>query len=286
MTALLALDTHPFLAGPGAEWAEPLRRSPGMDCHTLPVAESDEDLGNLVELLTGDQSLLVQYPVARQARVEAMARVLRQVGPAPIALVATRLPPLSAAVLALLLRRLGTRPGWDAGRLAAAVPLLERQLITVSWARRLGPVVRDAAARGPRGRRPGPGWLSLNGFEIRPGLPAEAVLAVTPHRAAPVPVPEGAVVFKAARPGDDGRLSPGPASAGVPSPAALTWFGTPKSAEIVILSPDLADLTEAVERDLAARVQVRACAWCRLEAPGGDRCAFCGHSGAAFAVAR
>lgn len=298
MTALLALDTHPFVPEPGAEWAEPLWSAAGADvigCRSLPIVETDEELGDLVavvaELSRSSESVLVLYPVARQARVEALMRILRPVSPVPLARVATRLPPLSAAVLALLLRRLGGRPGWDAGRLAAAVPLLEQQLTTVGWVRRIGRPIRAAATPGTAGRRFGPGWFSVNGFEIRVDAGPAGGLEIRAHRGVPVPVPAGQLAYTAGNRGDGERLSPVPpttvsvrpatVSAGSPGEAARAWFSTSRSAEMVFLETSLAALTDGVERGLAARVQVRPCDWCQLETPSGPAavagCAFCAH---------
>jgi hypothetical protein len=284
MTALLALDTHPFVPGPGAEWAEPLWTAIGGDAsiaHALTIDEIDQKIDDLVAVVAGmsrrSGSVLVLYPVARQARVEALLRTLRRVGPAPIAVAATRMPPLSAAVLALLLRRLGGRPGWDAGRLAAAVPLLEQHLTTVGWVQRVARPVRVRAV--PEASRGiGLKWLSVNGFEIRVDTTG---LQITRHQGVPVPVPEGSLAFTVGRRGDDERLAPVapvPTSAGSPGEPARHWFATARSAEMVVLTPALATLAADVERDLAARVQVRACEWCRLETPTGvDGCAFCAH---------
>ena len=276
MTALLALDTHPFLPGPGAEWGEPFwaPAAEAMTCHARPVGETDQELGELLALAAETDQLLILYPLARQARVEALLRVLRQVNSTPIAGVATRMPPLSAAVLALLLRRLGGRPGWDAGHLAAVVPLLERQVTAVSWVRRIGRPVRAAAVAGSRPF--GPGWLSVNGFEIRMDGQHPEGLRIAPHRGVPVSMPEGNLAFAVGRRGDEGRLAPVAVWAGEPGGSARSWYATSRSAELVFLDAALATLTEDVERALAAQVRLRDCEWCGSPTPSvATSYAFC-----------
>jgi hypothetical protein len=296
MTALLVLDPHPFTPDPvdgwtpDSAWAERLWTAAGDDAvPTLGarLAGTGDELEALVsavaDLRESAGSVLLLYPAHRPAPARALLRTLHWAGLGPDAAVATAAPPLSTSVITLLLRGLAGRPDWDAGRLAAAAPVLAEEITTTGWVPRAGRPLRSRAG-GPS-RTGWTGWTALpsrGGYDVT--VEPDGSLRLT-RRPTPAPAPAPATANGMPTDGSptaDGpltyRVSTDPGTAG----PARRWFGTGRSRETVTLDPALlADRFAALEQRLHGRARVRRCEWCGSSTPSAGPaaagCTSCHH---------
>jgi hypothetical protein len=191
-----------------------------------------------------------------------------------LAVVAVSAPPLAAGVLASLLSSLSEHI--DApGLLLAALPRLERELVSLAWVDRvtglghLGPGVVQRA-------------LSLvPGTSFGASLTPEPVVRRLTKQDLSVPVPaiegpmRGLVAGRSANPSWVAEFVE-PALAGVeleevePSEWVPDWWGTSKVVEVVAHPTDIAELAARLTRGLRRSP----CQWC-AELIAADRCPFC-----------
>src|SRR5215475_8502187 len=243
---------------------------------SLPVGEQQlatlaDDLAALTE---GERPVLVLYPRHRAAEILPLLRLLRLVLHTDrLVAVPTSLPPLAVGVLVNLLHLLADRLELDAGRAAAAVPELERQLVVVCWVR----TVAGLHSPQPSMAQHLLGWAARRGFEVtvRPVPAIRRIGAASP----PAALPAGATMSRGVALRGERRhlswltatLAPAGLPAAAPAPGTDRWFGTSRAAELVVFPTDL----DALAALMADRLRVEDCAWCGVPGPGG-RCAFCG----------
>ncbi|CAN5247975.1 hypothetical protein BH23ACT9_BH23ACT9_10750 [soil metagenome] len=267
MNGVIALGRHagPFLPAP---------------IHVVHVdpAEVLGDLGAMHDLLSHQlavqQPLLVIYPATLgDAPARAISTVRAALDGAPLLWHATGLPPLAADVLVTLAAALH-EPLGDAAVVAAALPLLEQQIVHLAWV----PSVTGLRAPAPtvwqhaRSMAPGGSWLVSSWPE--PGIHR---LGSGDLPALPSPAQEVGVVV-ADLDGDLTWITPTvmahmPAAVGVqvePPADSAAWWGCRRVTQVVVYPRSV----EQLARALRGHLDPGPCGWCRRTV-GSRICPWC-----------
>lgn len=269
MTAVLAVGfaAEPFL--PGEAPVVP-----------LPISPARDDLAGLVASLrdalhSQGAAIAIHCRRAPEPALQRLGTARAALDGQALACHATSLPPLAGAVLCSLAAALSTRLP-EPGRLLAALPALERELLWITW---LGSV---------RGLREPAPTLAQQGASLMPGRafaasswPQPAVHTLTRDR--PVPLPEAAQEFHlaiAARDGDVAwmdnvalSLDSPPTRHYDPTPTGPQWWSTSRLVEAVAYPVAL----DVLAGQVGAGLSLDPCRWCGQPVASAP-CPFCGYA--------
>lgn len=267
MNGVVALGRH----------AGPFLDEPVHVVHVDPDAVLD-DLAALHEVvaeqLALQPSIVVVYPDRLgDAPARALSTVRTALGAAPVLWHATRLPPLAADVLVTLAGALHGPLGGVA-EVAAALPVLESQLVHLTWL----PTVSGLTEPSPsvvqhaRSALPGASWLVTS-------WPDPAVRRLTADDPPPLPRPAQPIgVALADLDGERrwvvdlvGPQLPDAAGVEVDPPAdSARWWGAKRVTQVVLYPRSI----EALAQALRPHIDPGPCAWCRRWV-GSAECPWC-----------
>lgn len=252
---------------------------PGCSPAMALTGSADATLDELVDAievgLDATGAALVLYPRWAGANTASRVRTARRiVGSGRVVGRPVDLPPLAGAVLAALVAAaapFAARPG----DVLASATVLERQLPTVAWLRRVG----GLRSPGPTLRQHVASWLPWTRFVAWTGEdPGVATitrdLATVPDRAETHPgwgwavagdVPAGVSWVRAALGPTGGTVTELP-----PSPLGRRWWGTAPVVEAVAHPSSL----DGVLAALRPVPRLTTCEWCGDDVPGAP-CPFC-----------
>lgn len=246
---------------------------------SLPLGPERGDLEELYDAVVGalEQPTLAILPARWADRAIRRLQTVQLVSDkSPMAFYVTDLPPLAGGILASIASALASRLA-DAGVLHAALPAVERELIWVTWLRRIARLRDPAPSMSQRARSvvPGRRWVVSNWPEPR-------VHAVKDRRKVP-PLPELLATFQLAVAPNDGdpewARAVSAELAGVatreyePTPLGASWWGTEQLVETVAYPIDI----DALAEHAASGLVPAACHWCG-ERIASAACPFCGHA--------
>ncbi len=259
------------------------RGGPFLDAPTpvvaVPATIERADLPQLHRTVAGQidaaGGALVLYPaVGAEPTLRRIQTVRAALGSPPLMVHELTAPPLAAEVVVTLAAGLAGRLG-DLALVAAALPILERQLVTLTWLPRVTGLSDPSPTlwQHTRSLLPGASWLVTS-------WPEPAVLPVAEDGLPPLPQPSQEVGIAVAD--HDGRAAwlveaiqaqlPSSAVVAVDGmPDAPTWWGSRRLTEAVIYPRALGPLVDA----LLDWLDPGTCAWCRRRV-GSSLCPWCG----------
>lgn len=246
---------------------------------SLPLGPERGDLTDLYDSLVGplERPTIAIIPSRWSERAIRRLQTVQLVsGRPPMAYYVTSLPPLAGGVLTALGAALGTRIK-HAGVLLAALPAVERELIWVTWLRRIARLPEPSPSLGqrltsliPRRRFVVSSWPEPHLHAVRdrrktPALPellAQFQLAVAPNGGDP----DWSRAVSA-------ELAGVPTKQYEPTPLGASWWGTDQLIETVAYPIDIGALADHA----ASGVVAAGCRWCG-ERIASSACPFCGHA--------
>lgn len=246
---------------------------------SLPLGPERGELDDLYDALVGplERPTIAIVPKRWAERAIRRLETVQLVSERPpMAFYVTDLPPLAGGVLTALAAALGARIR-DAGVLLAALPAVERELIWVTWLRRITRLSSPSPSLGQRLRSAAPGrrWVVSS-------WPEPSIHTVSDRRKTPA-LPELLAQFQLAVAPNDGdpewpravssELSGVPTREYEPTPLGASWWGTDQVIETVAFPIDV----EALAVHASSGVVAAACRWCG-ERIASSSCPFCGHA--------
>ena len=231
--------------------------------------------GMLREQLALHESLVIVYSRRLGTAAErSLATIRAALGGASILWHRTALPPLAADVLVTLAGGLQQELGRGSD-VAAALPLLERQLVHISWVASVSGLGDPAptVVQHARSALPGVSWLVTS-------FPEPAIVKMDPGQPPQIPASSQDIgVALADLDGDRSWIEP-VISRGLANPYGVEvqpphdtaeWFGCKRVTQIVLYPRSMAFLAKALQSDL----DPGECQWC-LRYVGSSICPRCG----------